>query len=211
VDEGAARARAAEIAAGGGRAFGLYVDVADPAAVDRMARAVVDRAGGLDVLVNNAGIVGQIGALETSEEDWDRVMRVNARGVFLCARRAAAEMRARGGAIVNVASTSSGRATRVTPLPAYDASQAAVANLTRALAVEWAPLGIRVNAIAPGPLATAMTIPLPPEHEARKLAPIPMGRHGVPEEMVGAAVFLASPAAAYVTGQALAIDGGLTA
>jgi NAD(P)-dependent dehydrogenase (short-subunit alcohol dehydrogenase family) len=120
-------------------------------------------------------------------------------------------MRGRGGVIVNVASTSGARATRVTPLPAYDASKAAVANLTRALAVEWAPLGIRVNAIAPGPLATAMTIPLPPEQEARKLAPIPMGRRGVPEEMIGAVVFLASPAAAYVTGQVLPIDGGLTA
>ena len=211
VDEAAARARAGEITAAGGRAFGLHVDVADAAAVDRMVRVVVEHAGGLDVLVNNAGIVGPVGALETGEEDWDRVMRVNARGVFLCARLAAVAMRGRGGAIVNVASTSSARATRVTPLPAYDASKAAVANLTRALAVEWAPLGIRVNAIAPGPLATAMTIPLPPDQEARKLAPIPMGRRGVPEEMVGAVVFLASPAAAYVTGQVLPIDGGLTA
>ena len=211
VDQDAAHARAGEIAAAGGRAFGVHVDVADAASIDRMVRTVVERAGGVDVLVNNAGIVGPIGALETSAEDWDHVMRVNARGAFLCARRVAAEMRGRGGAIVNVASTSSARATRVTPLPAYDASKAAVANLTRALAVEWAPLGIRVNAIAPGPLATAMTIPLPAEQEARKLAPIPMGRRGVPEEMVGAVVFLASPAAAYVTGQVLPIDGGLTA
>jgi NAD(P)-dependent dehydrogenase (short-subunit alcohol dehydrogenase family) len=212
VDGAAASARAVEIEAAGGRAFAVTADVADASAVDRMVRAVVERTGRLDILVNNAGIVGRIGALETGEEDWDRVMWVNARGVFLCARRAALEMRPRGGgAIVNVASTSSFRATRVTPLPAYDASKAAVANLTRALAVEWAPDGIRVNAIAPGPLATAMTIPLPPEQEARKLAPIPMGRRGTPAEMVGAVVFLASPAAAYVTGQVLPVDGGLTA
>ena len=211
VDEAAARTRAEEIVVAGGQAFGLHVDVADAASIDRMVRAVVEGAGRIDVLVNNAGIVGPIGALETTEEDWDRVMRVNARGVFLCAQRVAAEIRTPGGAIVNVASTSSARATRVTPLPAYDASKAAVANLTRALAVEWAPRGIRVNAIAPGPLATAMTIPLPPEQEARKLAPIPMGRRGVPEEMVGAVVFLVSPASAYVTGQVLPIDGGLTA
>jgi len=100
VDEAAARARAGEITAAGGRAFGLHVDVADAAAVDRMVRVVVEHAGGLDVLVNNAGIVGPVGALETGEEDWDRVMRVNARGVFLCARRAAVAMRGRGGAIM---------------------------------------------------------------------------------------------------------------
>jgi NAD(P)-dependent dehydrogenase (short-subunit alcohol dehydrogenase family) len=212
IDGGTAHARAREIEAAGGRAFALLVDVSDASAVDRMVRAVVERTGRLDILVNNAGIVGRIGALETGEEDWDAVMRVNAKGVFLCARRAAVEMRPRGGgAIVNVASTSSFRATRVTPLPAYDASKAAVANLTRALAVEWAPHGIRVNAIAPGPLATEMTIPLPADQEARKVAPIPMGRRGVPAEMVGAVVFLASPAAAFVTGQVLPIDGGLTA
>jgi NAD(P)-dependent dehydrogenase (short-subunit alcohol dehydrogenase family) len=212
LDGAAAATRAREIEAAGGRAVAFAADVADAAAVDRAVDALVERAGRLDVLVNNAGVVRGRGALETSEEDWEAVMRVNVRGVFLCARRGAAEMRRQGGgAIVNVASTSSFRATRVTPLAAYDASKAAVANLTRALAVEWAPHGIRVNAIAPGPLATAMTIPLSPEQEARKLAPIPMGRRGSPAEMVGAVLFLASPAAAYVTGQVLPVDGGLTA
>jgi NAD(P)-dependent dehydrogenase (short-subunit alcohol dehydrogenase family) len=212
VDQASAAARAGEIAATGGAAYALAVDVADPASVDRMVAAVVARSGRLDILVNNAGIVGPVGAFATSAADWDRVMGVNARGTFLCARRAAEEMKPRGGgAIVNVASTSSARATRITPLPAYDASKAAVANLTRALAVEWAPHGIRVNAIAPGPLATAMTIPLAPADEARKLAPIPQGRRGLPAELAGAVIFLVSPAAAYVTGQVLALDGGLTA
>lgn len=164
------------------------------------------------MLVNNAGIAGPVGALESSEGDWDAVMRVNAKGVFLCSKRIAKEMVPRGGgAIVNVASTSSFRATRITPLPCYDASKAAVANLTRALAVEWAPLHIRVNAIAPGPLETAMKLPISREQEAIKLTPIAMHRRGLPEEMVGAVIFLASPSACYITGQVLCIDGGMTA
>jgi len=212
IDGAAACARAAEVARAPGQAVGIEVDVAHPASVDRMVAATVARWGRVDILVNNAGVAGPIGALETREEDWDVVMRVNVKGAFLCAQRVAREMIPRGGgAIVNVASTSSFRATRVTPLPGYDASKAALANLTRALAVEWAPVGIRVNAIAPGPLETAMSFRLPPEQEALKLAPIPMRRRGVPEEMVGAVVFLASPSASYITGQVLPVDGGLTA
>jgi NAD(P)-dependent dehydrogenase (short-subunit alcohol dehydrogenase family) len=212
IDAASAVTRAQEIERASGQASGMGVDVGDAASVDRMVTATVERWGRIDILVNNAGIVGKVGAFETTEDDWDTVMRVNAKSVFLCSTRVAREMiRRGGGAIVNVASTSSFRATRVTPLPSYDASKAAVANVTRALAVEWATLGVRVNAIAPGPLDTAMRIPLSPETEAIKLTPIPMRRRGWPEEMVGAVVFLASPSAAYLTGQVLPIDGGMTA
>jgi NAD(P)-dependent dehydrogenase (short-subunit alcohol dehydrogenase family) len=140
------------------------------------------------------------------------VLRVNVTGPFLACQRVAREMTGRGGgAIVNVASTSSGKATRITPMPAYDVSKAAIANMTRTLAVEWAPLGIRVNAVAPGPLETAMKVPLDAGAEARKLAPIAMGRRGLPHEVAGAVVFLCAPAASYVTGALLTIDGGMTA
>lgn len=194
------------------RAGGVAGDIADEAVIAAMIEQAMERFGGLDAFVNNAGIVGPVGAFATSEEALSAVLRTNVVGTFLCSVRAAKVMKERGGgAIVNLASTSSFRATRITPLPAYDASKAAVANLTRAFAVEWAPLGIRVNAVAPGPLQTEMSFSLPPEQEAQKLAPIPMGRRGVPEEIAGAVVFLASPEARYVTGQVLCIDGGLTA
>ncbi|MCC6312572.1 MAG: SDR family oxidoreductase [Thermomicrobiales bacterium] len=187
-------------------------DVADEAVVAAMFDCARDRFGGADILVNNAGIVGPMGAFATSGAAFAAVLRTNVVGPFLCSVRAATEMRQRGGgAIVNLASTSRSRATRVTPIPAYDASKGAVANLTRALAVEWAPLGIRVNAVAPGPLETAMRIPLSPELEARKLTPVAMGRRGEPAEVADVVVFLASPAARYITGQVVCIDGGMTA
>jgi NAD(P)-dependent dehydrogenase (short-subunit alcohol dehydrogenase family) len=212
VDAGGAAARAAAIGAAGGQACSQLVDVSDAASVNRMVDAVLARWARVDILVNNAGIVGPVGALATSEAEWERVLRVNVTGPFLASQRVAREMIARGGgAIVNVASTSSGKATRVTPIPAYDVSKAALANLTRTLAVEWAPLGIRVNAVAPGPLDTAMKVPLSTAAEAIKLAPIPMGRRGLPHEVAGAVVFLCSPAASYITGLVLAIDGGMTA
>jgi NAD(P)-dependent dehydrogenase (short-subunit alcohol dehydrogenase family) len=212
IDAGGAAAYADAIGQAGGQAVSQQVDVSDAASVDRMVDAVLGRWGQVDILVNNAGIVGPIGALATTEAEWERVLRVNVTGPFLACQRIAREMIPRGGgAIVNVASTSSGKATRMTPIPAYDVSKAAIANLTRTLAAEWAPHGIRVNAVAPGPLDTAMTVKLSPEAEAAKLAPIPMGRRGLPHEVAGAVVFLCSPAASYITGLVLAIDGGMTA
>jgi NAD(P)-dependent dehydrogenase (short-subunit alcohol dehydrogenase family) len=195
-----------------GRATAVVGDLADEATIDRIFTTTIETFGRLDLLVNNAGITGPVGSFNTLVADFERVMRINVTSMFAASVKAARIMEAQGGgAIVNTASTSSYRSTRVTPIPAYDASKGAVASLTRALAVEWAPLGIRVNAVAPGPLATAMSFPLPPELEAEKLAPIPMKRRGTPDEIVGAVIFLASPAARYITGHTLVVDGGMLA
>lgn len=202
---------------GGELAFGNVVtlagDLADEAFIGTMISTALEQFGRLDLLVNNAGITGPVGSFQTSTDDFERVYRVNVRAPFLASVAAARVMKDQvgKGSIVNVASSASIRSTRVTPIPAYDASKGAVASLTRSLAVEWAPIGIRVNAVGPGPLDTPMSFPLPPEDESRKRAMIPMGRRGLPEEVAGAILFLASDAASYISGHVLFIDGALTA
>jgi NAD(P)-dependent dehydrogenase (short-subunit alcohol dehydrogenase family) len=195
---------------------GVYkVDVADEAQVRAAFADVVARHGRLDVLFNNAGIAIREPTTELSLEKWNKVVAVNMTGVFLCAREAARHMLAggRGGRIVNTASIMGVSGGGLYPNISYQATKGAVVNMTRALAVEWARQGIRVNAIAPTWVRTPLTraITEKPELVRRIEQLTPMGRFAEPEEMVGGVLFLASRASAMVTGHVLAIDGGFLA
>ena len=200
-----------DIRALGRRAEALPADLGalDEASATALVATAETLLGGLDILVNNAGIIRRAEALEHRHADWRAVMSVNLDAVFLMSQAAARRMASRkSGRIVNIASVLAFEGgVRV---PGYAAAKHAVVGLTRALANEWAAEGITVNAIAPGYVATENTAALRRD-ETRMLdllARIPMGRFGEPDEIAGAAVFLASPAAAYVTGSTLVVDGG---
>jgi 3-oxoacyl-[acyl-carrier protein] reductase len=188
---------------------GVVADLADLAAGARVIERAVTRFGGLDVLVNNAGVMSRADEWQTTPEDWDRVLGVNLRTVFFLSRDAAKAMQARGGgSIVNVASVA-GQIGGIAGSPAYSAAKAGVLGLTKSLARRFAPLGIRVNAISPADIETDMTASFTPEIRARLVALTPLGRFGSVEEVVGAAVYFAADESSYVTGQTLAINGGL--
>lgn len=210
LDDGAAERTAAAIRAGGGQATAVRLDVRDDASV----RTLFERVGVADVLVNNAGVTVQKEATRLTLEEWDFVQSVNLTGTFLCARAAAVALQraGRGGSIVNVASINGLVAPAFHPSSAYTAAKAGILGLTRALAVEWAAAGIRVNAICPTYVRTEMTSARlsDPDYAARILERTPLGRIADPSDMTGAVLFLASPASAMVTGQALAVDGGWT-
>jgi NAD(P)-dependent dehydrogenase (short-subunit alcohol dehydrogenase family) len=193
------------------RTLALTCDVADPAAVAAAVRAVEARFGRLDALVNNAGTAVFKPLLETSHAEWSRVLAVNLDGPFLCSQAAAPVMaRGGGGSIVNITSISGLRAS--TLRVAYGTSKAALAHLTRQQAVELAGLGIRANAVAPGPVETAMAKAVhSPAIRADYHDAIPLARYGLDEELANAIYFLSSPQASYITGQVLAVDGGFDA
>ena len=169
--------------------------------------------GRLDILVNNAGIAIRRPALDLSLEDWNAVVAVNMTGLFLCARAAARHMQAIGGAIVNTASIMGLSGGGLYPNISYQTTKGAVVNMTRALAVEWAPARIRVNAVAPTYVRTnfiaALTVQ--PELVGAIERMTPLGRLAEPEEIATAMLYLASPAASMVTGHILAVDGGFLA
>ena len=189
------------------------VDVGDEAEINA-AMASIAAEGTIDVLVNNAGLAIRKPSVDLSVADWDAVLKVNLTGVFLCARAAARHMIPhKSGAIVNLASIMGLSGGGLYPNISYQATKGAVVNLTRALAVEWAPFGVRVNAVAPTWVRTDFIKPLTdnPDLLARMNAMTPLGRIAEIDEVVGGIVYLASPAAAMVTGHTLAIDGGFLA
>ena len=189
----------------------IHADVSDSEAVAKAVAAVEARFGRLDALVNNAGIAIFKPLLETTQADWDRVLAVNLTGPFLCTQAAAPLMREHGGgAIVNITSISALRAS--TLRTAYGTSKAGLAHLTKQFAVELATLGIRVNAVAPGPVDTAMAKAVhTPAIRADYHDMIPLNRYGLETELADAVFFLCSDRATYITGQMLAVDGGFQA
>lgn len=200
-----------EIQSRGRRAFATSVDVQSVASVDAMVQTAVDEFGRLDVLINNAGIYVNRPAVELTEAEWDLMSDTNVKGVFFCARAIGRVMLDQGyGRIINVSSALARVAQE--GYSCYCANKAAVEQLTRVLALEWARYGINVNAIAPtttevaersGRLRTADAL-------ARAERNIPLGRYGQPTDLIGAAIYLASPASAFMTGQTLTVDGGFS-
>ena len=198
--------QAALIRAGHEAAHGV-ADVAVPESIEAAFDRILESHSRLDILINNAGIEEPCPSLEVREPLWDRIIDTNLKGAFFCAQAAALRM-VGAGSIINLCSLTGERG--VAGAAAYSASKAGLAGLTRALAAEWAARGIRVNGIAPGYFHTALTEPFFQDEDWRDsmLGKIPLRRFGRLEDLKGAAVFLSSDAAAYITGQVLYVDGG---
>lgn len=198
----------AEIEAAGGTALAVQADVGDPAAVDTAFGEIEEAWGPVEVLVNNAGITADGLVARMTDDQWGDVLRTNLSGAFHAIRRATPKMmRNRWGRIVNVSSVSgqAGAAGQAN----YSAAKAGLLGLTRAIARELAPRGITCNAVAPGPIVTAMTEDMPAEWRAVMEATVPLGRLGSPEEVAAVVGFLCSEPAGYVTGALVPVDGGL--
>lgn len=198
----------------GGDALALAADISRPEEIDRLVPEVIERCGAIDVLVNNAAMAWAAPTLDYPLEGWDRVFDLNVRGLFYTSQQVARHMAERGrGSIVQISSISAFRSAgdEREPVVAYNASKGAVVTLTQDLAVKLAPMGIRVNGIAPGPFLTSMMDHV--RHDENEFArfnrQVPMSRCGDEDDIKGAVVFLASDAAAFVTGHTLVVDGGM--
>lgn len=214
LDFSAAQFAVSEIMKEGLSAKAICVDVKDEVQVDQAMKQAYELHQRLDILINNAGIAIRKPTIELDLADWNRVLEVNLTGVFLCARSAARFMITQGsGAIVNTASIMGLSGGGLYPNISYQSTKGAIINLTRALAVEWAPHQIRVNAIAPTWVETDFIKPLLAQPDLiEKIKGItPLGRLAKPEDMVGAFVFLCAPCSSMVTGHTLAVDGGFLA
>lgn len=208
MNEDAAKATAAELEANGTKAIAVKVNVTQSAEVDAMIKTVQTELGGIDVLVNNAGITRDNLLIRMKEEDWDTVLAVNLKSAFLCSKAAVrVMMKAREGRIINIASViglmgNAGQAN-------YAASKGGIISLTKSLAKEFAGRNVLANAIAPGFIRTAMTDKLPEAEKEKILNAVPLGKLGSPEDVANTAVFLAGPMGAYITGQVITVDGGM--
>jgi NAD(P)-dependent dehydrogenase (short-subunit alcohol dehydrogenase family) len=192
-------------------ALPVVADVTDPGSVEAMVDRVTTELGPIDVLVNNAGICFHRPALEVPADEWRQVWDVNVEGLWHCCRIVGAAMVERGtGVIVNVGSISAMIVNRPQMQPAYNASKAAVHQLTKSLAAEWAPYGVRVNALAPGYVKTEMAPVDRPEFRRHWIDDAPMRRCAVPDELGPSIVYLASDASSFMTGSVHVIDGGYT-
>ena len=220
IDKAAAEKTAAAVTAVGRKGLALAADVGDLASIDRMVGQVVQAFGRIDTLVNNAGVTRRAYIMDLTEADWDRIMRVNGKGVFFCLQRVAREMiPRRSGVIVNIASIA-GKGYAGTSNAIYAGSKGAVIGMTRIAALQLARHNINVNAICPGTTVTALSIDnlknrareegvTVEEMERRRNAAIPLGRPNDPGDIAALAVFLASPGARNITGQSFNVDGGI--
>lgn len=211
IDEAGAQRLAHQLTHGGTQALALRCDTGQPDSVHRAFEAITQGLGEVDVLVNNAGVLRPGPLAEVSLDDWNRVLSINLTGYLLCAREVAQSMRQRGqGSLVHVASISSHFPQ--TGSGAYSASKAGVLLMSRQMAVEWGPEGVRSNVICPGMIRTALSAKFyeVPGFEARRAAVTASRRIGEPQDIADAALYLASPRAAYVNGAELMVDGGMS-
>lgn len=206
-----AEAVAARIKGGGGKAVALAGDVLDDVRMTSLVNEAADALGGLDALVTVVGSTGYLPILETSPEQWDFEQKVNIRYAFIAGKAFAAAKAARGGpGSITFVTSVSGIVAAPRHAP-YGAAKAGLIHLVKSMACEWAELGIRVNSIAPGPIITPRLPDTPEWRERVEQSPLPLQRRGTVDEIANAVLFLASDLASYVTGQTLAVDGGMTA
>jgi NAD(P)-dependent dehydrogenase (short-subunit alcohol dehydrogenase family) len=202
---------AEDLSASDGKAIVVDLDVTEPGQVKTMLSEVTERLGPVDILVNNAGVCYHRPAAEVPRDEWLDTFDVNVHGLWYCAQAVGRQMIERGGgSIVNIGSISAMIVNRPQWQPAYNASKAAVHQLTKSLAAEWAPHNVRVNALAPGYVKTAMAPVDEPQFRRHWIEDAPMQRYAVPDELGPSLVYLASDASSFMTGSVLVVDGGYT-